>query len=138
MTDPKTTVIRRKISKPLGFEAKRGGMWKVAYADFITAMMAFFMMLWILSITPENKLHGIAEYFTVSQPQGNNSGIDSGHGKDTDNEEALVGSTAASNSLIYGSAGRGKRVNRDDDGGMMSDMEKQHFMDIMNNIQKKR
>ncbi|MDZ5761279.1 flagellar motor protein MotB [Lyticum sinuosum] len=41
----------------------QGGAWKVAYADFITAMMALFMLLWLLNSTPSNKLKKIAEYF---------------------------------------------------------------------------
>ncbi len=41
-----------------------GGGWKVAYADFMTAMMAFFLMLWIISAADEQKLHGLAEFFT--------------------------------------------------------------------------
>lgn len=48
-----------------------GGAWKVAYADFMTAMMAFFLLLWILSSSDEQKLRGIAEYFTnATQPGG--------------------------------------------------------------------
>jgi chemotaxis protein MotB len=41
-----------------------GGGWKVAYADFMTAMMAFFLLLWIISAADEEKLQGLAEYFT--------------------------------------------------------------------------
>lgn len=41
-----------------------GGAWKVAYADFVTAMMAFFLLLWILSAVQEEQLKGIADYFT--------------------------------------------------------------------------
>ncbi|RMH46336.1 MAG: chemotaxis protein MotB [Alphaproteobacteria bacterium] len=48
-----------------------GGAWKVAYADFMTAMMAFFLLMWILSSSDEQKLRGIAEYFTnATQPGG--------------------------------------------------------------------
>ncbi len=48
-----------------------GGAWKVAYADFMTAMMAFFLLLWILSSADEQKLRGIAEYFTnATMPAG--------------------------------------------------------------------
>ncbi len=48
-----------------------GGAWKVAYADFMTAMMAFFLLLWILSSADEQKLRGIAEYFTnATMPNG--------------------------------------------------------------------
>lgn len=41
-----------------------GGAWKVAYADFVTAMMAFFLLLWLLGATEENKRKGLADYFT--------------------------------------------------------------------------
>lgn len=44
-----------------------GGGWKVAYADFMTAMMAFFLMLWIISAADEKKLQGLAEYFTPTE-----------------------------------------------------------------------
>jgi len=41
-----------------------GGAWKVAYADFVTAMMAFFLLMWLLGMTDEEKRRGIADYFT--------------------------------------------------------------------------
>ncbi len=41
-----------------------GGAWKVAYADFVTAMMAFFLLLWLLSVTTEVQKNGISDYFT--------------------------------------------------------------------------
>jgi len=41
-----------------------GGAWKVAYADFVTAMMAFFLLLWLLGATTEKQRKGIADYFT--------------------------------------------------------------------------
>ncbi len=44
--------------------AHHGGGWKVAYADFMTAMMAFFLLLWIISAADEKKLKGLAEFFT--------------------------------------------------------------------------
>lgn len=40
-----------------------GGAWKIAYADFVTAMMAFFLLLWLLNATTEDQMHGISEYF---------------------------------------------------------------------------
>lgn len=54
-------VIKRRKKVQNGHH---GGNWKVAYADFMTAMMAFFLLLWILSVTDVQKLSGIAEYFT--------------------------------------------------------------------------
>jgi chemotaxis protein MotB len=44
--------------------AHHGGAWKVAYADFVTAMMAFFLLLWILGATTEKQRRGIADYFS--------------------------------------------------------------------------
>ena len=58
----KQPIVIKKIKK--GGEAHHGGAWKVAYADFVTAMMAFFLLLWLLSSVPEEKLKGIADYFT--------------------------------------------------------------------------
>ena len=44
--------------------AHHGGAWKVAYADFVTAMMAFFLLLWLLGSTSEEQRRGLADYFT--------------------------------------------------------------------------
>ncbi|RYD88331.1 MAG: flagellar motor protein MotB, partial [Sphingomonadales bacterium] len=46
-----------------------GGAWKVAYADFVTAMMAFFLLMWILGATTEKQRKGIADYFTPTMVQ---------------------------------------------------------------------
>jgi len=54
-------VIRRK--KKGGHGGHHGGAWKIAYADFVTAMMAFFLVMWLISLMPEETLKGIAEYF---------------------------------------------------------------------------
>ncbi|CAA9327662.1 MAG: Flagellar motor rotation protein MotB [uncultured Lysobacter sp.] len=53
-------IVKRKKK---GGAAHHGGAWKVAYADFVTAMMAFFMVMWLVTSTPEEKLGGIADYF---------------------------------------------------------------------------
>jgi chemotaxis protein MotB len=55
-----------------------GGAWKIAYADFVTAMMAFFMLLWILGATNEQQRKGIADYFTPTVIQMQNSGGSNG------------------------------------------------------------
>ncbi|MBP0484571.1 flagellar motor protein MotB [Sagittula salina] len=51
-----------------------GGGWKVAYADFMTAMMAFFLLLWILASSDEEKLQGLADYFSPSLSQSHRAG----------------------------------------------------------------
>ncbi len=55
-------VIIKKIKKNKG-HAHHGGAWKLAYADFVTAMMAFFLLMWLLGSTDEKTRKGISEYF---------------------------------------------------------------------------
>src|SRR5919106_3979461 len=55
-----------------------GGAWKVAYADFVTAMMAFFLLLWLLNVTTDEQKLGIADYFapaSVAQTTSGSGGI---------------------------------------------------------------
>src|SRR5258708_36379830 len=55
-------IIIKKVKKG-GHDAPHGGAWKVAYADFVTAMMAFFLLLWLLNVTTDVQKRGIADYF---------------------------------------------------------------------------
>ncbi|TFI59599.1 flagellar motor protein MotB [Sphingomonas parva] len=66
------TIVIRKVKKK-GGEGHHGGAWKVAYADFVTAMMAFFMLLWLISTPDKEKLKGLAEYFTPEEPHATGS-----------------------------------------------------------------
>ena len=59
---PPAPIIVKKITIEEG--GHHGGAWKVAYADFVTAMMAFFLLLWLLGATEEDQRKGIADYFT--------------------------------------------------------------------------
>jgi chemotaxis protein MotB len=59
-------IIVRK--KKRAAHAHHGGAWKVAYADFVTAMMAFFMLLWLISNPDKQRLKGLAEYFSPAEP----------------------------------------------------------------------
>jgi len=59
-------IIKRK--KVVGGGGHHGGAWKVAYADFVTAMMAFFMLMWLLSATTEKQRKGLADYFSPTIP----------------------------------------------------------------------
>jgi chemotaxis protein MotB len=78
-------VIRR--TRPAFQRVTHSGAWKVAYADFTTAMMAFFMLLWLLTVSDKVTLQGIADYFTPSNATMSNS---SGSGS------ILAGTSAAS------------------------------------------
>ncbi len=68
--------VIKKIKKGGGHH---GGAWKVAYADFVTAMMAFFLLLWLLNVTTKEQKAGIADYFNpvpkVSQSESGAGGL---------------------------------------------------------------
>ncbi|MBX2830930.1 MAG: OmpA family protein [Rhodospirillales bacterium] len=65
-------IVIKKIKK--GGHGHHGGAWKVAYADFVTAMMAFFLLLWLLSSATEEQLQGVSMYFTPETISQNESG----------------------------------------------------------------
>jgi chemotaxis protein MotB len=59
-------IVRKRVHG--AHEGHHGGAWKVAYADFVTAMMAFFLLMWLLGATSENQRKGIADYFAARVP----------------------------------------------------------------------
>ena len=61
-TEPLRPIIVKKVT--IVAAGHHGGAWKVAYADFVTAMMAFFLLLWLLGATTEKQRKGLADYFT--------------------------------------------------------------------------
>ncbi len=65
-TDVAPTIIKRK--KVHKADGHHGGAWKVAYADFVTAMMAFFLLMWLLNATTEEQRKGISDYFNPTIP----------------------------------------------------------------------
>lgn len=60
MPEAQRPIVIKKIKK---YHRGHGGQWKIAYADFITAMMAFFLLMWLLGSSTKAELKGIAEYF---------------------------------------------------------------------------
>ncbi|MCV2866291.1 flagellar motor protein MotB [Albidovulum sediminicola] len=70
--DAAPVIIKRK--KVVNGGGHHGGAWKVAYADFVTAMMAFFMLMWLLNATTEKQRKGIADYFSPTIPLSRISG----------------------------------------------------------------
>ncbi|AKU20370.1 flagellar motor protein MotB [Massilia sp. NR 4-1] len=89
-------IIVKRIKK--GGGGHHGGAWKIAYADFVTAMMAFFLLMWLLGSTTKGDLNGISEYFKtplkVAMQGGSGSGDSSsvipGGGKDLTRREGQV------------------------------------------------
>ena len=86
--DTQQPIIVKRIKK--GGGGHHGGAWKIAYADFVTAMMAFFLLMWLLGSTTKGDLQGIADYFAtplkVAMQGGSGSGdassVIQGGGKD--------------------------------------------------------
>ncbi|MEO0372251.1 MAG: flagellar motor protein MotB [Pseudomonadota bacterium] len=68
MSEAGDNVVRPIIKKKkiVKADGHHGGAWKVAYADFVTAMMAFFLLMWLLNATTEKQRKGLADYFAPS------------------------------------------------------------------------
>ena len=65
--EPRPIIVKKIIVE--GHGGHHGGAWKVAYADFVTAMMAFFLLMWLLGATTEKQRKGLADYFTPTLVQ---------------------------------------------------------------------
>jgi len=93
---PLQPIVIKRIKKVAG--GHHGGAWKIAYADFVTAMMAFFLLMWLLGSTSKGDLKGIADYFNsplkVSMAGGSGSGDSSsiiqGGGQDLTRQSGQV------------------------------------------------
>jgi chemotaxis protein MotB len=71
------SIVIKKIKKG-GHGGHHGGAWKVAYADFVTAMMAFFLLMWLINTTTPEQKRGIADYFapqSIAQTVSGSGGV---------------------------------------------------------------
>lgn len=66
-------IVIKKVRRIVG-GGHHGGAWKVAYADFVTAMMAFFLLMWLINTTTPEQKRGIADYFAPASVSQSNSG----------------------------------------------------------------
>src|SRR6201985_2623841 len=84
------TVIIKRVKKG-GHGGHHGGAWKVAYADFVTAMMAFFLLMWLINTTTPEQKRGIADYFapqSIAQTVSGSGGVLGGKVMGEDNAHA--------------------------------------------------
>jgi chemotaxis protein MotB len=96
MSEQKAPIIVKRIKKVAG--GHHGGAWKIAYADFVTAMMAFFLLMWLLGSTTKGDLEGIAEYFKTplkvamqgGSGSGDSSSVIKGGGADLTRKNAQI------------------------------------------------
>lgn len=94
--DSQRPIIIKRIKK--GGGGHHGGAWKIAYADFVTAMMAFFLLMWLLGSTTKGDLKGISEYFKTplrvalqgGEGSGDSSSIIKGGGQDLTHSSGQV------------------------------------------------
>src|SRR3984885_7962266 len=118
-------VIIKKV-KIAGHGGHHGGGWKVAYADFVTAMMAFFLLLWLLNVTTDIQRRGIADYFAPASISKSESGAGGGFGG-----ESITSDTGAqisqytpptTDEVTMATAGKGEEGDEDtkgkDEGGV--------------------
>lgn len=97
--DAKPPIIIKRIKKVAG--GHHGGAWKIAYADFVTAMMAFFLLMWLLGSTTKGDLQGIADYFNSplkvalagGSGSGDSSSVVQGGGQDLSRTHGQVART---------------------------------------------
>ncbi len=97
MADAKKPIVVKRIKKVVG-GGHHGGAWKIAYADFVTAMMAFFLLMWLLGSTAKGDLKGISEFFKTplkvalsgGSGSGDSSSILKGGGQDLTRSEGQV------------------------------------------------
>ena len=77
MSEDVRPIVVKRIKKVAG--GHHGGAWKIAYADFVTAMMAFFLLMWLLNATTEQQRAGLADYFNptiVRTPGASGEGVE--------------------------------------------------------------
>jgi chemotaxis protein MotB len=95
-SEEKRPIVIKRIKKVAG--GAHGGAWKIAYADFVTAMMAFFLLMWLLGSTAKGDLNGISEYFKTplkvamsgGDGSGDSSSVIKGGGTDLTRKEGQV------------------------------------------------
>ncbi|MEY3196758.1 MAG: flagellar motor protein MotB [Pseudomonadota bacterium] len=120
----KEIIIYKKL-KNKSEAPHHAGMWKVAYADFITAMMCFFLLMWLISTTPKDKLEGLAQYFANKQSK------DSDVGEEDGNDHGLS-KKAQPKELLNSTSG--EQIFESDKFNLLSAEDKQSFINTMNNI----
>lgn len=134
MKNNRPIIVKKVIKKVAGHH---GGNWKIAYADFVTAMMAFFIMMWLISATPQENLQGIAKYFTPTASFKADKGLGFDGGADPNIQEGVYAPESSATSLIYGSPVAGPQIIEANQNSQLTDSEMKNFVEIMNNIEKR-
>jgi len=135
--EPRPIIIKKIIDA--GHGGHHGGAWKVAYADFVTAMMAFFLLMWLLGATSEKQRKGIADYFapTLVQMKEKSAGSNGLFGGDSiiakDKYPHRAAQTGSKSLTIPKDASGGER----EGAGAMKDRDRQAFQDLKAKLEQK-
>ncbi len=135
LAPPAPIIIKRIIIQEAGHH---GGAWKVAYADFVTAMMAFFLLLWLLGATEEKARKGIADYFTptlvkMRQESAGSDGLLGGSSlTDVDNYPHAMGQTGTKSITIPRGVTGGPK-----EGGGRGELDSEKLKELRDKIEKK-
>jgi chemotaxis protein MotB len=130
---------RRRSKRAASHDEAHGGQWKIAYADFVTAMMAFFLLMWLVSSATETQRAVIAKYFTTTSifdlPKGNGV-LDGG-------KAVMAGAEAKTERLTPSGKGGGQQAKdaskQNDDGAAAAaaaQMERQRFEALKAELEK--
>lgn len=121
----KKPVIIIKKQRAYNDDAHYGGMWKVAYADFVTAMMAFFLLMWLINTISTDKLKGVAEYFTpvIGLKDQSGTGLDGGDNPKSDDN------------LISSKSGDDSQDTDNDNKNEITESEFKKLVSVMNNLE---
>ena len=130
MSEQRPTIIVRRVKKVAG-GGHHGGSWKVAYADFVTAMMAFFLLMWLINTTSPEQKRGIAEYFAPASVSATTSGSASDFPMSVGSTHAAIApctpserlslSTGSGQALLSGDASDGEfQMDESEDGVAIS------------------
>lgn len=143
MSDKNRPIIIIKKIKKSGGHGYHGGAWKIAYADFVTAMMAFFLLMWLLNATTEEQKRGVANYFapvTIGERNGGGDGVMGGHNINSDdgaqqNSSASM-TVAEKNSQEKGDGGKTVQtdVQETDDEAIVNDQK--NFEQVKKDVEK--
>jgi chemotaxis protein MotB len=109
----KSTIVIKRIKK--GGHGAHGAAWKIAYADFVTAMMAFFLLMWLLGSTTKGDLKGISEYFQSPLQVAMSGGSGSG------DATSLIPGGGEDLTRVVGQRKRGEQENRRKSGDRQQD-----------------
>ncbi|CCW18974.1 Flagellar motor rotation protein MotB [Sphingobium indicum BiD32] len=132
--EPRPIIVKKIIVD--GHGGHHGGAWKVAYADFVTAMMAFFLLMWLLGATTEKQRKGLADYFTPTlvQTKENSAGSNGMFGGDSMMAKENYPTTGGQGSLAI-TIPRDASGTKDQGGKAMKAADRQKFESIKKELE---